>query len=69
MKGNVEFVGGPLCGTIARGFVGLPGVLTDWHQGDVVTYRRRDFDESSACRPLVSAGGNRMYDFERVTSA
>ena len=71
MKGHVEFVGGPKCGTIARGYVGLPETLTDWHIGDVVTYRRRDPETANvdACRPLISAAGARMYDFERVASA
>jgi len=68
-KGNVEFVGGPKCGTVARGYVGMPETLTDWHDGDVVTYRRRDVGAPEAARPMVSAGGNRMYDFERVASA
>lgn len=72
MKGNVEFVGGPKCGTVARGYVGLSETLTYWHQGDVVTYRRRDaalagVDEYG--RSLMSVGGNRMYDFERMASA
>lgn len=66
-RGDIEFVGGPLCGKVVRGFVGEPVAVSDWWQGDAVQYLRRDSSTSSAleARPLVSAVGNRMYEFVR----
>lgn len=46
----------------------VPDVVTDWHGEDAVKYARRDASNSSTaeCRPMTSAGGNRMYDHVRV---
>ena len=62
----IEFVGGPLCGKYAN-FGDVPDRVTDWHEGDVAAYVRRDPKNADVdkCRPLVSQVGNRMYDYEK----
>ena len=66
-RGDIEFVGGPLCGKVVRGFVGDPEVVADWHGNDAVRYVRRTSSNSSAleARPLVSAQNNHMYEYVR----
>ena len=66
---KIELVGGPKCGTLVN-LGGVPDRVTDWHEGSVVAYIRRDPKSADvdACRPLVSNAGARMYDYEPVTS-
>lgn len=69
MSTKIEFVGGPKCGTVVA-YGGVPDRVTDWHEGDVVAYTRRDPKNADVdkCRPLVSNAGHRMYDYERVVA-
>ena len=62
----IEFVGGPLCGKCVD-FGDVPERVTDWHEGGVAAYVRRDPKDADVdrCRPLVSQAGNRMYDYEK----
>lgn len=61
-RGSIEFVGGPLCGKVAAGFVGDPECVSDWHEGTAVRYRRRDL---FAHFPPAMRSGARAYEYVR----